>query len=84
MALIKCTKCGNMISDKAIKCPKCGCLSTYKEQVGNSSTQDKKNYLAQDKPNHYPGLTKGQIIVIILIIIIFIVLQICFSIYNVN
>ena len=26
MALIKCTKCGQMISDKASKCPKCGCL----------------------------------------------------------
>ena len=25
MALIKCTECGNMISDKASRCPKCGC-----------------------------------------------------------
>lgn len=25
MALIKCTECGHMISDKATKCPKCGC-----------------------------------------------------------
>ena len=25
MALIKCTECGHMISDKASKCPKCGC-----------------------------------------------------------
>ena len=25
MALIKCSECGHMISDKAIKCPKCGC-----------------------------------------------------------
>ena len=24
MALIKCTNCGHMISDKAVKCPKCG------------------------------------------------------------
>ena len=24
MALVKCTKCGNMISDKARRCPKCG------------------------------------------------------------
>ena len=25
MALIKCTECGNMISDKADRCPHCGC-----------------------------------------------------------
>lgn len=25
MALIKCTECGNMVSDKADKCPHCGC-----------------------------------------------------------
>lgn len=25
MALIKCTECGHMISDKTTKCPKCGC-----------------------------------------------------------
>jgi len=25
MALIKCTECGHMISDRATKCPKCGC-----------------------------------------------------------
>ncbi|MFQ9295063.1 MAG: double zinc ribbon domain-containing protein [Bacteroides fragilis] len=24
MALIKCSECGNMVSDKAISCPKCG------------------------------------------------------------
>ena len=24
MALIKCTKCGQMVSDRAEKCPKCG------------------------------------------------------------
>ena len=25
MALIKCKKCGQSVSDKAMKCPKCGC-----------------------------------------------------------
>ena len=25
MALIKCTECGQMISDRAVRCPKCGC-----------------------------------------------------------
>ena len=28
MALIKCNKCGQMISDRATKCPKCGCPTT--------------------------------------------------------
>ena len=32
MALIKCTKCGHMISDKAKKCPKCGCPTTKEEE----------------------------------------------------
>ena len=32
MALIKCTECGHMISDKATKCPKCGCPTTKGSQ----------------------------------------------------
>ena len=32
MSLIKCTECGHMISDKAVRCPKCGC-PTKKETV---------------------------------------------------
>lgn len=32
MALIKCSECGHMISDKASRCPKCGC-PTNKETV---------------------------------------------------
>lgn len=30
MALIKCTECGHMVSDKATKCPKCGCPTKEK------------------------------------------------------
>ena len=30
MALIKCSECGHMISDKATKCPKCGCPTKEK------------------------------------------------------
>ena len=32
MALIKCSGCGHMISDKASKCPKCGCAQAEKKQ----------------------------------------------------
>ena len=32
MALIRCTECGQMVSDKASRCPKCGC-PTKKETV---------------------------------------------------
>lgn len=32
MALIKCTACGHMISDKATKCPKCGCPTTKRSE----------------------------------------------------
>lgn len=31
MALIKCSKCGNMVSDKASSCPKCGTPSSRME-----------------------------------------------------
>lgn len=31
MALIKCKKCGQMVSDKADKCPKCGCSISENE-----------------------------------------------------
>ena len=30
MAIIKCLKCGNDISDKALKCPKCGSVTELK------------------------------------------------------
>ncbi len=41
MALIKCTECGHMISDKAEKCPKCGCPiekrdNTTQQEIANS------------------------------------------------
>lgn len=38
MALIKCTECGHMISDRAMKCPKCGCPSSNRKQFSTSPT----------------------------------------------
>lgn len=46
MALIKCTECGHMISDKAVKCPKCGC-PTKVEMVRHQED------VARDKPVYY-------------------------------
>ena len=40
MALIKCTKCGQMISDKAFKCPKCGCPVELNERDTPKISED--------------------------------------------
>ena len=39
MALIKCSECGHMISDKATKCPKCGCptMPVYDEEESHTN-----------------------------------------------
>lgn len=42
MALIKCTECGHMISDKAVKCPKCGCST--KEETVHPQEDDATDY----------------------------------------
>lgn len=44
MALIKCTKCGHIISDKATKCPKCGC----------PTTKGTESHIPQEKPQVQP------------------------------
>ena len=38
MALIKCTKCGQMISDKAKACPHCGTLVDFEQIVNDESS----------------------------------------------
>lgn len=50
MALIKCTECGHMISDKAKKCPKCGCpagkgvsFSEDNNSIKKTTTQSQSN-----------------------------------------
>lgn len=47
MALIKCTECGQMISDKASKCPKCGC-PIIKQNV------EQHNVNMNQQPMHQP------------------------------
>ncbi len=37
MALIKCTECGQMISDRASICPRCGCPVNNEQQVPQNS-----------------------------------------------
>jgi len=44
MALIKCTECGHMISDKATRCPKCGCpVSTKNLPQANDQSRPMQN-----------------------------------------
>lgn len=45
MALIKCTECGQMISDKASKCPNCGCPTQDNLTHGFESAKKSKNGL---------------------------------------
>lgn len=47
MALIKCTECGQMVSDKASRCPKCGC-PTKEETV-----QHEEDVAINDMPVYY-------------------------------
>ena len=42
MALIKCSECGHMISDKARKCPKCGCPLALLEITIKDEESDQK------------------------------------------
>lgn len=45
MALIKCTECGHMVSDKAVKCPKCGCpIENQSENVSVGRAQKNKMF----------------------------------------
>ena len=39
MALIVCTGCGHMISDKAVRCPKCGCQIKKEETLHQSDEE---------------------------------------------
>ena len=44
MALIKCSECGHMISDKARKCPKCGCPLAHQAPPTQSSTPNNASW----------------------------------------
>ena len=51
MALIKCSECGHMISDKATKCPKCGC-PTKEETVQHQEDAARNTMVYYEKENH--------------------------------
>ena len=40
MALIKCTECGHMVSDKGTKCPKCGTPIVKMESIITTKNED--------------------------------------------
>ena len=68
MALIKCTECGHMVSDKAVECPKCGCpleKKIYCEECGQElSTKDNvcANCGRSRTEEHLSKVTKTEII----------------------
>lgn len=43
MALIKCSECGEEISDKAEKCPKCGCPTKSDDNYSSGQTEKVRN-----------------------------------------
>ena len=47
MALIECSNCGHMISDKATKCPKCGCPIGRQTSKGSEKWQEKNQEIYQ-------------------------------------
>lgn len=49
MALIKCTKCGHMISDKANACPKCGAIVESNNETRNELHSNDHVYSQQDR-----------------------------------
>ena len=81
MALIKCTKCGQMVSDRAEKCPKCGYpvhLSMKQQEETKQSVEPHTTTLNTSKEevangNPQPqqrGSKKGIIIAIVVVVII--------------
>jgi len=81
MALIKCTKCGQMVSDRAEKCPKCGYpirLSMEQQEETKQSVEPHTTTLNTSKEevangNPQPqqrGSKKGIIIAIVVVVII--------------
>lgn len=66
MALIKCSECGNGMSDKAIACPKCGYPINSSNEVRLSGVPERKS-LDMGK------IKKIGIIVAIVLVVIFIV-----------
>ena len=58
MALIKCSKCGNMVSDKASSCPKCGTpIINNKSYCKNADTNNDKLKIEEPLKNKRTNTT---------------------------
>ena len=53
MALIKCSECGHMISDKAMKCPKCGCPVEQAFLQDSSQKATTSENMVSNEPSFY-------------------------------
>lgn len=61
MALINCSECGNIISDKATFCPNCGYpMATTKSTNVNSQSMNNVTYEETNKPN-WASISTGEI-----------------------
>ena len=57
MALIKCSGCGHMVSDKGTKCPKCG-TPTHKVEEAAKPIEEKEKVIAEvESPLKYQRQT---------------------------
>ena len=66
MALIKCSECGNEISDKATSCPHCGCPCTS-NHIENNEVTPKKNIMQNTFVQVLIAIPIGIIILIMMI-----------------
>lgn len=68
MALIKCSECGKIISDKAAVCPSCGAPNTNNTQATQGMAQE-TNYASIPPHNSGPSSNNKLLIIIIFILI---------------
>ena len=57
MALVKCPKCGGLLSDKAAKCPHCGC--TIEEVKASEPKETAKVEVSNEEQNTPQEKTSG-------------------------
>ena len=79
MALIKCSKCGGLLSDKATKCPHCGCSIEEVKASEPKQTAEVEVSNEEQKESASPEETTGKGWMINLIIFIIIIFVLAFT-----
>ena len=60
MALIRCTECGQMISDKASRCPMCGCPNIIGGETRYNANVNQQPVFQQPMYNDASNMGKWQ------------------------